>query len=895
MTIDKNTGQVFYNLDYTHEVIEELLDKIHDGYVLSEEQYNKLVEIVSMEFISTFDGDYENLSNKPIIPSKMSELENDKQYQTAENLNAKIVILEQELRKVLKNNYEIAVDNGFEGTESEWLESLKGEQGPQGEAGPQGPQGEKGEQGPQGERGPEGPQGIQGLQGVRGDVGPQGLQGEQGEQGPIGPQGPRGEKGEKGEVGPQGEQGPAGPIGPQGPQGEKGEQGDKGETGPQGPKGDQGEIGPMGPQGEIGPQGEVGPQGPIGPRGPKGDKGDQGEVGPKGDKGDTPIKGVDYFTEEEINAINDFVKQEDVKVKNEVQAALNLKANKDELPSLEGLATEQFVQEQIINKVDKVEGKDLMDIAEMERLAKVDNYDDSELRKSIDEEKPYLADIKAYPTSKFLFACGQPITVEPNIGQKYDANMPEDAVAFVYRWAEGFEAIVVEKEIAAKVYLVGGYGHDHVNVKRPIPQTNMLVRNVKIKGLVGGSYFEGMVGHVNMVAENCEFVSVVGAGWCGASVNGRATRINIADDINIKMTNCKISSTFFGGPQGNGVADDVHAEFNNCQIGWLTAGGSNGMTRNAEIVVNGGSVKVAQSTNRGIVYKARFILNDGVVEKLYFGGETEDTTVDGLIENAFVELNGGTVKSFNFGTNDGVIMDAEEIKGCIMNCVVEKGDVSMLEDKVEEPLIDLSEYAKIEFVQEQINSIEHPQYDDSAVQEKVNEAMEAVKVLDMYKAELKAARDEIAALKETKDQLLASTFGVEYEWKYEVNQDAISDIVPFNENNAPKFYEEWNAVLETGDDALIEEFIMAMYEQDIYRMYIMKVADEHKIYNRYEMIPMDGHEIQPANNYVPKWTPVKDVSCWNWGEDEGFILDAIPTSKMTFAFIKVKPEYRGKF
>ena len=43
--------------------------------------------------------------------------------------------------------------------------------------------------------------------------------------------------------------------------------------------------------------------------------------------------------------------------------------------------------------------------------------------------------------------------------------------------------------MAEKVYLVGGYGHEHVNVKRPIPQTNMLVRNVKIKGLVGGSYF----------------------------------------------------------------------------------------------------------------------------------------------------------------------------------------------------------------------------------------------------------------------------------------------------------------------------------------------------------------------------------------------------------------------
>ena len=155
MAIDKDTGSVFYNLDYTHEAIEELLDKIHDGYVLSEEQYNKLVEVISMEFISTFDGDYNNLENAPYIPVKMSDLENDAQYQTAENLNAKIVVLEQELRKVLKNNYEIAVDNGFEGTEAEWLESLKGEKGDQGEIGPQGPQGLQGEQGPIGPQGHE--------------------------------------------------------------------------------------------------------------------------------------------------------------------------------------------------------------------------------------------------------------------------------------------------------------------------------------------------------------------------------------------------------------------------------------------------------------------------------------------------------------------------------------------------------------------------------------------------------------------------------------------------------------------------------------------------------------------------------------------------------------------
>ena len=66
-----------------------------------------------------------------------------------------------------KSAYEIAVDNGFVGTEQEWLESLVGPQGPQGEQGEQGPQGEKGDKGDTGEQGP------QGEKGDKGDPGPQ--------------------------------------------------------------------------------------------------------------------------------------------------------------------------------------------------------------------------------------------------------------------------------------------------------------------------------------------------------------------------------------------------------------------------------------------------------------------------------------------------------------------------------------------------------------------------------------------------------------------------------------------------------------------------------------------------------------------------------------------------
>lgn len=100
-----------------------------------------------------------------------------------------------------KSAYEVAVDNGFKGSEEEWLASLIGP------AGPQGP---------------------------KGDTGATGLQGPKGDTGETGPQGP---KGDTGATGPQGPKGDTGATGPQGPKG------DTGATGPQGPKGDTGASG----------------------------------------------------------------------------------------------------------------------------------------------------------------------------------------------------------------------------------------------------------------------------------------------------------------------------------------------------------------------------------------------------------------------------------------------------------------------------------------------------------------------------------------------------------------------------------------------------------------------------------------------------------------------------
>lgn len=70
-----------------------------------------------------------------------------------------------------KSAYETALENGFEGTEMEWLESLIGEKG---ETGPQGEKGDRGETGPQGEKGDRGETGLQGEKGDKGEIGPQG-------------------------------------------------------------------------------------------------------------------------------------------------------------------------------------------------------------------------------------------------------------------------------------------------------------------------------------------------------------------------------------------------------------------------------------------------------------------------------------------------------------------------------------------------------------------------------------------------------------------------------------------------------------------------------------------------------------------------------------------------
>lgn len=67
-----------------------------------------------------------------------------------------------------KSAYQIAVDAGYTGTETEWLASLKGEKGDAGEAGAPGEKGENGDRGEKGDTGAAGKDGTNGKDGADG-------------------------------------------------------------------------------------------------------------------------------------------------------------------------------------------------------------------------------------------------------------------------------------------------------------------------------------------------------------------------------------------------------------------------------------------------------------------------------------------------------------------------------------------------------------------------------------------------------------------------------------------------------------------------------------------------------------------------------------------------------
>ena len=551
-------------------------------------------------------------------------------------------------------------------------------------------------------------------------------------------------------------------------------------------------------------------------------------------------------------------------------------------------------------------------------------YDDSELRRMFVVDEPKKAVFNNRP---YIFACGHPVLVEKQ-GEEvvitYSVNDTNKNVG----------EIRMSVEEAKKLVVVGGFSNENINKTRVLPATNIRVRNVDIQAVYGGHLFNGDVGEANIVIENSSVKEIIGGGDASRAIDKKYTVRNTVSKVNVKLTDVKSSLVFIGGAGGPSTVAEARIELNeNCDIAWLTAGGSNGFTAKSEIIINGGKYECVQMTNRGLVDEAKLVMNGGHVNRVYFAGEAEDETVTGIVYLVVFELNNGEIGKLARGNSNSIEYNGE-IKGHIMNCVVVEGDVSMLEVKVEEEVdvnIDLSEYAKIEFVEEQIAAIElkeGPAGQDGApgadgqpgkdgeqgpqgisvtkveiVDNHLMVILSDGRVLDAGEISVEQGSGagmtpeqvaELESLKQTKQQLLDMTYGVEYEWIYEYAQpEAGLNTLGFNRQTAPKFFEDLDAVIEAegNEDAGLEAFVMSLIEQDIYRLYVLRINNEHRIYNRYEIVPFEGNEIQPpTSDYLAGWNPTENLSCWNWDGDPngGIVIDAKPSSGLIFALLKVK-------
>lgn len=179
------------------------------------------------------------------------------------------------------------------------------------------------------------------------------LKGDQGERGPQGIQGP---KGDTGDQGPQGEQGIQGLQGEQGLPGEKGEKGDKGDTGEQGPRGIDGPTGEQGVKGDKGDPftyADFTPEQLASLKGAKGDKGDKGERGIQGERGqdglttNIVVNGNTYTHSDGTITLPDYPT-----VPTNVSAFTNDSGYLTEHQSLEGLATETYVNNRVAGVLD---------------------------------------------------------------------------------------------------------------------------------------------------------------------------------------------------------------------------------------------------------------------------------------------------------------------------------------------------------------------------------------------------------------------------------------------------------------------------------------------------------------------------------------------------------------
>lgn len=208
-----------------------------------------------------------------------------------------------------------------------------------------------------------------------------------------------------------------------------------------------------------------------------------------------------------------------------------------------------------------------------------------------------------------------------------------------------------------------------------VNNATLIINGGKISNAVtGGGYFNAKVNNSNIELNGGTALTVQGGGMASGKISGIDYSVGNKDDMinspnrtdvtNLIISGGKISSLLFGGGQGISYTDisnlTIHdVEMNN---GYITAGGSNGYTETSNVKILGGNIGVYQTVNRGFLNNATIKIAGSSIKKFYVGGETEDKSVTGILNNINTNLISGKIESLNNGTSDGIVLEIDNTK-----------------------------------------------------------------------------------------------------------------------------------------------------------------------------------------------------------------------------------------
>ena len=660
---DKPEVEGTHQLDYTHEQIEALFDKICSGYVLSKDQFDKLINEIGLDNISTFDGKYASLKGAPEIPEKVSDLENDSHFQTEEGLNAKLVVLKDTIQAEVKDAYEIAQEVGYEGTREEWILSL------------------------------------------------------------TGPQGDKGEKGDPFLYEDFTEEQLAALVGPQG---EKGEKGDKGED------------------------------------------------------GYTPVKGVDYFTEAEMDTIEAFVESTvDEAIQNIDVSNVNI--------DLSEYAKVEFVEEQIA----AIEHPQYDDAPLLERVGKLEAINHDEFLKE-HQDISHLAN-KAEVDTMFASLEKYKVSHAPE-GTLVDYK--EDEIRVMCPVDTQWTLQNSGENAQANLYYMGIKAYAPDNAVSFKEDTNNKITDETI------FYFE-----------NNEFA--------GIEANGRKYSIVW---LPLAMYNEEADSwTYYGASSSEARLIGWYYS-----VEWYDANGA---------LIEADCIKINLANEECFTAVGSYYYGAKMATEMYVDKAIEGLEIEGLEgpqgEQGPAGEDGVGIQSVNIDENNHLIVtltNGEELDAGEMPAGA-GGEGGANSEEVEQ-----------------------------------------------LKAEVESLQSEVDHLLKHMNE---DTYGVAHEWVYQLNvPNGVSEI------DVSHITELWDDVEAIGQ----EEFVLEIYNQDSYRLYVLRCADDHKYMNRYELVPVADNPMQSIGN-IANWQPVKDLSSWTFEgdvENPTIYLNNAPTSDMIFALLKVK-------